>query len=294
VADQDGNCASGEKTCRLSFLPSLQEGVLFVNPEGQVAIPVPIQASVAWVSGAEFAPDLKIIFEPFLAAVGFLGTLGRASMKHTLFLLPLAASALLVSCGNPADNTVSASIADAVEKSGSSSGGGIRYEFLPTSEINFVGSKVTGSHDGGFKTFSGHFTILGDEPVGDDHRVEIDMDSTWSDSERLTRHLKNEDFFHVEQFPTSTFEATSIARQGGDAFSISGNFTLHGVTKNITFPATVSRDGETIHIGAEFDINRKDFGIVYAGMTDDLIRDEVVIKLNLHAAPALEEAAPEA
>ncbi|MCB1134377.1 MAG: YceI family protein, partial [Verrucomicrobiae bacterium] len=66
---------------------------------------------------------------------------------------------------------------------------------------------------------------------------------------------------------------------------ISGNFTLHGVTKNITVPATVSKDGETIQITSKFDINRKDFGIVYPGKPDDLIRDEVVIELDLTAKP---------
>lgn len=56
-------------------------------------------------------------------------------------------------------------------------------------------------------------------------------------------------------------------------------------TKNITFPAEVTMDGEKAGIHAKFDINRKDFGIVYAGKPDDLIRDEVVIELTLSAHP---------
>lgn len=203
--------------------------------------------------------------------------------KHTiLFAL---SSLIFVSCENPADKTESAQVSDAVEKQESSPAEGTKYVFTPESKINFVGSKVTGSHDGGFKTFTGHFTIQDGAPVGTDRKVVIDMDSTWSDDEKLTGHLKTEDFFHVEKFPESTFDVTAVEKTADSSYSISGNFNLHGVTKNITFPATVTQSGDTVKIDAKFDINRKDFGIAYAGMTDDLIRDEVIIELNLEAKP---------
>jgi polyisoprenoid-binding protein YceI len=60
---------------------------------------------------------------------------------------------------------------------------------------------------------------------------------------------------------------------------------LRGVEKNITFPATATMDGDAIKVQAEFDIKRKDWGIVYAGKADDLIRNEVVIKFDLTATP---------
>ena len=66
------------------------------------------------------------------------------------------------------------------------------------------------------------------------------------------------------------------------------NVELHGVTKNITFPTTVEKSEDSIHIKAEFNINRQDFGISYAGKKDDLIRDEVVIKLDIKAKPQAE------
>ena len=64
---------------------------------------------------------------------------------------------------------------------------------------------------------------------------------------------------------------------------MTGNFQLHGVTKSITFPATVKAGGDTVDVDAEFAINRKDFGVVYPGMPDDLIKDEVLLKLHIHA-----------
>jgi len=66
-----------------------------------------------------------------------------------------------------------------------------------------------------------------------------------------------------------------------------GKFTLHGVTKQISFPAKVYK-GENGHpsLDADFAINRKEYGIVYPGKPDDLIREEVVIKLAMRTVPA--------
>jgi len=199
--------------------------------------------------------------------------------------MAIAAPLALVSCENPADKTTKAKVEAAVEKSDSSEVAGTKYVFTENSQVNFIGSKVTGSHNGGFKTFTGYFTLKDGAPVGADHKVNIDMNSTFTDSEKLTGHLKSPDFFDVEKFPQSTFDVTSITKSGDPSYTVSGNFTLHGVSKNISFPATVTQTGDTVKIAAKFNINRKDFGIVYAGKADDLIRDEVVIELNLEAKP---------
>ena len=71
------------------------------------------------------------------------------------------------------------------------------------------------------------------------------------------------------------------------AFTVTGNLDLHGVTKSISFPASISVGEQEITATAEFSINRFDFGIVYPGMTDDLIREEVVISFDLKATPAV-------
>lgn len=199
--------------------------------------------------------------------------------------LAIAAPLIFVSCENPADKTTDAKVSAAVEKSSTPAEAGIRYVFTPESQVNFVGSKVTGSHAGGFKSFTGHFTIKDGAPVGNDHQVVIDMKSTFTDDEKLTGHLKSPDFFDVGKFPESTFDITGITKDSETSYSVSGNFTLHGQTKNISFPATVTQATGMVRIDAKFDINRKDFGIVYAGKADDLIRDEVVIELKLEAKP---------
>lgn len=202
-------------------------------------------------------------------------------MKPTSIIIALAVPALFTACENPADKTDSAAVKEAVQNTATVTGGGTKYAFTPESVVNFVGSKVTGSHSGGFKTVTGHFTVKDGALVGTDHNVVIDMSSIWSDAEKLTGHLKSADFFDVEKFPQSTFVATSLSKKSDTAYEVSGNFTLHGVTKNITFPATVTQNGDVVKIDSKFDINRQDFGVVYPGKAEDLIRNEVVIELKL-------------
>ena len=152
------------------------------------------------------------------------------------------------------------------------------------SAVEFTGSKVTGSHDGGFKQFTGTIDLVNNKPTDSGVNVDIDTTSVFSDDEKLTGHLKSKDFFDVEKFPKASFRSTRIepdAAKGADAYTVTGDFTLHGVTKSISFPATIRVTDEGVDVDSEFAINRKNFDIVYAGKADDLIRDDVVIRLKL-------------
>jgi polyisoprenoid-binding protein YceI len=155
------------------------------------------------------------------------------------------------------------------------------------SKVEFTGSKVTGKHDGGFKTFSGAIDLVNAKPEESTVFVEIDMNSVFTDTDGLTTHLKSPDFFDVAKYPKATFSLTKIApdaAKGAGFYTITGDFNLHGQTKSITFPARIAVTDADVAVDSEFSINRKDFGIVYAGKTDDLIRDDVVIRLNLKGA----------
>lgn len=192
--------------------------------------------------------------------------------------LLLAAPALFFAgCANPADQTADAKVAEAVEAV-ESVASAQAYSISKESTISFVGSKVTGSHDGGFKEFSGMIAVA-DGKIAPASKITIQMDSLWSDNDRLTGHLKNADFFDVPSYPTAEFVVTSINGNG----ELTGNLTMHGVTKSITFPSNVEITDSSVSLRAEFDIKRFDWGIVYKGKADDLIRDEVVIKLDVTA-----------
>lgn len=151
-----------------------------------------------------------------------------------------------------------------------------------TSKLEWLGAKVTGDHKGGFKDWTGKAVVDANNALKS-LSFDVDVASLHSDSERLEGHLRSEDFFHVEEHPKATFASTTIAEGGeGDAtHTVTGNLMLRGVTKQISFPATVKADEGKVVAMSEFKINRMDFGIAYKGMADDLIREEVLLTIHL-------------
>lgn len=206
--------------------------------------------------------------------------------KYAWMLAPLSLFALAACDNDPAAGKTRAEVKEAVAAAEPAPASAERYAFSNEgSAVSFVGAKLTAKHDGKFEKFTGSIDLVDRDPVKSRVEVEIDMDSLVADDERLTGHLKNEDFFDVVKFPTAKFVSTSVeARaQDGATHVVTGNLTLHGVTKSISFPAKVKVDGDRVTVDAEFAINRKDFDIVYPGMPDDLIKDEVLIKLDVDA-----------
>ena len=149
------------------------------------------------------------------------------------------------------------------------------------SSVSFVGRKLSADHEGGFGDLSGTAKLVGYTPKA--LKVTIQTTSVSSDHPKLTNHLKSPDFFNTEKYPTARFTSTKI-RPGGEGVAthtITGELSMLAVTKRITFPATIVVTDAGATGLAEFKINRKDFGIVYPGRPDDLITDEVLLKLNL-------------
>lgn len=143
-------------------------------------------------------------------------------------------------------------------------------------KIEFVGTKPSGKHDGGFKTVTGTATAAGGTLK--QIEVEIDCNSLYSDDAKLTAHLKSPDFFSVKDYPTATFKTTRIEKKDTGTI-ITGQLTMLGKTKEINFPAEVQA-ADTLVIKAEFKIDRNDWGMTYGkGKVDDM----VTIKVNVNA-----------
>ena len=196
-------------------------------------------------------------------------------------------AALSYSCTDPAANKQKATVANAApESSVPISTAADALNISPeNSKVEFVASKVTRSHNGSFKQFSGRLDFVAKYWQESKVTIDIDTVSVETDEPQLTGHLKTADFFDVAKFPKATFVSTKIepGATGGETqtLTVTGNFDLHGVKKSITFPATVKVTPDSVAVDAEFSINRKDFRLVYAGKADDLIHDLVVIKLTL-------------
>ena len=185
-------------------------------------------------------------------------------MKKILFIA-LSTTLFMSACEDPAANKTKATVNDPTSNSAMNAtanapssntaanvpANGIGLPITTeNSKVEFTGSKVTGKHDGGFKQISGNIDLLNNKPEESKVSVEMDMNSIFTDSEDLTKHLKTADFFDVEKFPKASFVSTKIvsdAAKGADNYTVTGDFELHGTKKSITFPATIKvSDSQTL------------------------------------------------
>jgi polyisoprenoid-binding protein YceI len=211
--------------------------------------------------------------------------------SHRLARLAVPAALVfsLAACEDPAKDKPKATVSSAAPAgtTAAAPSGPAETFALDTaaSSVGFTGSKVTGSHTGKFEKLSGSVTLVSGKIEGGKVTVTADVDSVKTDAEKLDGHLKSPDFFNAAQFPKATFTSTEIKAGGekGASHTITGELDLHGTKKTISFPATITVGADGVTGTAEFSINRKDFGITYAGKADDLIRDDVVLKLSLKA-----------
>jgi len=179
------------------------------------------------------------------------------------------------------------------------------------SKIEWVGTKVTGYHTGNVPLKSGEIFVKNGEVTGGKFVMDLanmqvvgpkSVDA--ASSKKLLGHLKSADFFDVEKNPEGSFELTGVRPYQGTAIKdstdprqeqidkyrvtdpthiVSGNLTLKGITKNVEFPARINISGDNAVAIAKFNINRKDWGIVYPGKPDDLIRDAVHLGISIKA-----------
>lgn len=157
------------------------------------------------------------------------------------------------------------------------------------SSVQWTGRKVSGEHHGDVQIKSGTLSIEHGKLVGGNFVIDLttitnhDLDGEYKG--KLEGHLKSADFFDVDNHPEASFEITNV-NDGAEAghVVISGNLTIRGVTKNITFDAQVQEVTDTaVKATADFNIAREDWGVNYAGQADDLISKEINFKVTLVA-----------
>jgi polyisoprenoid-binding protein YceI len=217
-------------------------------------------------------------------------------MKKLFFSLAIISSVALTSCGEKTE-TVNATEAQAGATASEDSK--VYTADVDASTVNWKGGKT---FDDIKKPEEGHWGVvkLKDGTVTTkDGKLESgkftadfntfeskDLDADPDTKAKLDGHLKAPDFLDVEKFPTGTFEITSVTPiEGGDYNSeIAGNLDFRGVPKNVTFKANVTVDDNGVTIKSEeFAINRKDFGITFTGAGGSVIKDEVLLQVDLTA-----------
>lgn len=120
---------------------------------------------------------------------------------------------------------------------------------------------------GRFNDFNGTFTVDANNPENSKVEATIQTASVDSNHAERDKHLRSDDFLDVDKYPTATFKSTSIEQTGDDTAKITGDFTLHGVTKPVTLDAKMIGYGDDpwggYRMGLEASTSLKlaDFGI---------------------------------
>jgi polyisoprenoid-binding protein YceI len=115
----------------------------------------------------------------------------------------------------------------------------------------------------------GTVTLDPERPEAAQVDAEIALESLTTGNEQRDAHLKSADFFDVEQFPSIKFRATGIKVKGGEDYEIVGDLTIHGLTREVTFKAEVTREvasffgGYKIGVSASGVIDREAFGMTW-------------------------------
>jgi polyisoprenoid-binding protein YceI len=132
--------------------------------------------------------------------------------------------------------------------------------------------------------------------AGSQVEVSVDAGSINTRDAQRDAHLKSADFFDVEKFPKLSFKSAKVERTGGDELAVTGDLTIHGVTRQVIFhvegPTAPSKDpwGNTrIGLSATTRINRKDFGLTWNTTLETggiLVGDEVTITLDVQFVKA--------
>jgi polyisoprenoid-binding protein YceI len=163
------------------------------------------------------------------------------------------------------------------------------------SEVTFQVRHLLTKVRGRFSDFNG--TIDYDEENPERSLVDVTVQATSIDTNERDRdaHLRSADFFDVEKIPVLTFRSTEIHRHSADRFSVTGDLTIHGVTRSVNFETSLlgkAKDPwghERIAFEAEAAINRKDFGLTWNAALETggfLVGDDVKISLSVQAVPA--------
>jgi polyisoprenoid-binding protein YceI len=146
-------------------------------------------------------------------------------------------------------------------------------------------TKVPGS----FTTFSGTITVDRDNLENSSVVAKIDVGSVTTGTEKRDTHLKSPDFFDLAKYDSITFSSTAWKKTGDNMFDVTGDLTIHGVTKSVVLKVDLLGFGPGM-MGAQLSgwdatttIDRSDFGVNGPAMLGKALGSEVAISISIEA-----------
>ena len=163
-----------------------------------------------------------------------------------------------------------------------------------TSEIKWLGKKVSGQHDGTIKLKDGFIEVKDGNISGGSFTIDMlsivnkDIESPKYKA-KLEDHLKSNDFFNVSKFAEAKFDIASVSKADNGKFEVEGTLDVKGIKKPVKFLADITEAEGKKKAVASFNINRLDWDIKYnsgkffsiADLGDKLIYDDIGISLSL-------------
>ena len=218
-------------------------------------------------------------------------------MKKIILCLVVLTTLSLTSCKNDKAEAI-----EPLENAAIAAETATTYKVDTTkSTIEWVGSKPAGKHNGTIALSNGELSLNNGKV--ESGKFTIDMNSitvldlkAGDGKEDLEGHLKGlgkeedaDHFFNTKKFPEGTFEITSVATVDA-VTTVSGNLTLKGITKPVSFPAMILVDGNTVTLNSEtFKIDRTHWNVNYASksvfdnLKDKFVNDEIELKVSITA-----------
>lgn len=167
------------------------------------------------------------------------------------------------------------------------------------SGVSFTIRHFVSNVPGRFRDFDGVIKHDKQNPAASSVEFTVKAPSIDTGNNDRDEHLRSPDFFDVQKFPTLTFTSTKVAAKDADTLDVTGNLTMHGVTKQITIPVDVlgsvkTPNGEKAGFETSFTVNRKDYGIVWNRVLDaggSVLGEDVKINISIEANRQMEKPA---
>lgn len=189
-------------------------------------------------------------------------------MARSLAILALISVAGVATAFGPATPTAAVSAA-ASAAVGAAQAAPWKIDAVHSSVVFRVKHLNTSWFYGSFEKIDGTVVFNEADPSKSSINFTVDVNSVRSANDKRDGHLKGEDFFAAGEFPKATFKSKSFSKTGENAYSVTGDFTLRGVTKEITVPlektgaSNTPRFGNRVGFETTFTINRLDYGVKY-------------------------------
>ncbi len=165
------------------------------------------------------------------------------------------------------------------------------------STLTWVGKKVTGEHTGNLAIKNGELEFANNKLKGGSFEIDMtsitctDLTGEWN--EKLVGHLRSDDFFSVDKYPTSKVAITKVKSKGSNKHEVTADVTIKGITHPVTFMATTQESNGVITATADVAVDRTKYDIKYGsgsffdGLGDKMIDDEFTLSVSLKANSAM-------